>query len=213
MGLLETLLSFQMGAALGLYLVVAVTLELVGHRVHDAVADAPVSEWVLERVGRPLARALAMSAFILAAYPTLFGWDAAPLLPALVDDSHHLRDLVNVAFVLTLLLPFVPVIGQVSGLILPVQGVALACLVLHWVGVSAGVNVAYWPGAGAFALALALALPAPFAARSLAARVGRWLDRRTEREGFASVLAEGLLLAFQAPAILAFTHTLGRQFA
>ena len=213
MALLETLLSFQMGAALGLYLVIAVGLELLGHRVHGAVAHAPVSEWVLERVGRPLARALAMAAFILAAYPTLFGWDAAPLLPTLAEEGHHLRDLVNLAFLLTLLLPFVPVIGQVAGLILPVQGITLACLVLHWVGTSTGIDVSYWPGAGAFAVALALALPAPFAARRLAATAGRWMDRRTEREGFASVLAEGLLLAFQAPAILAFTHTLGRQFA
>lgn len=215
MSLATVLLSPQvLGAAL-LYAVLAILLEVLVLRLHRSVDEHIVVTWGVERVARPLARALAITLFVLAAYPALFGLSEAPSLGELLWSSQgRVNRLVNLAFLVSLLLPLVPVLGSRSALVLPVQGIAVATLMFHWVGAALPQRtVHYWPGWAAVCAVGGLALITPFLARTVARWLGERLDRYTVREGFGPVVYEGLVLLFQLPSILVYTLALGRQLA
>lgn len=213
MSLSAALLSPQvLGAAL-LYAVLVVLLEVLVLRLHRTVDEHPVVAWGVERVARPLARALAITLFVLAAYPSLFGLHEAPSLGQLLWTSEgRVNRLVNLAFLVSLLLPLVPVMGSRTALVLPVQGIAVSTLVFHWMGAALPSGALhYWPGWSAAGAVVGLALATPPLARITAQWVGVHLDRSLAREGFGAAFYEGLVLLFQLPPILVYTLSLGRQ--
>lgn len=213
--LLQALFSPRLAGALLLYGVLVVLLELASHRLLRAVEDVPVTHWLMEHLGRPWLRALAMIIFVAAAYPTLFGLSEAPSLNMLLgSEDGRLSLLLNTAFFASLLLPLLPGLDRAPGLVLPLQAMASAALLFHWLGRATGLHdLHFWPGWGnALAIVILAALSQPVA-HAASHWLGAHLNRLHDREGFEHLCYDGLLLVFQVPAILIFTLGLGAQLS
>lgn len=211
--LLATLFSPQMFGALLLYGLLVMALEYFTARLHHAVRDVGLTAWVVEHVLLPWSRVLALLLFLLLAYPLLFGLHDAPPMPdLLLARDGRVSLLVNTAFVLSLLLPLAPLLGNLKGLVLPVQAIAMSAVLFHWLTLALGIeHVSYWPGGLAAVTILVLA---PLT-QTLARHTGHWLgshiNRAQNMEGFDGLAYEGLLLFFQVPAVLIYTLALGAQ--
>ena len=212
MSFISALVSGHFVVALSIYAVAIILVELLVKKLHAAVHDVDVTAWIIESITLPLARAAAITLFLITAYPVLFGLTTAPPLnEILFFREGRLTTLVNLTFILSLLLPLVPVIGKKRSIILPLQGVAISALMFHWMASYMGVAHSYWPGAfNLMLIVLFVAIASPLA-RQITYIVGQKADKLSDREGSGELIYEGLLLFLQAPAILIYTISLGKQ--
>ncbi|GEM_PF-862580 len=211
--LLTILLSPPLLSALLLYGLLVMVLEYFTAHLHHAVREVGFTAWVVEHVLLPWGRVLVLLLFLMLAYPLLFGLHSAPPMPDLLwAHDGRVSTLINTAFILSLLLPLAPLLGNLKGLVLPVQAIAMATLLFHWLTLALNVaEVSYWPGWPALLAILILAPLTQWAAHHSAHWLGGHLNRANNREGFENLLYEGLLLFFQVPAVLVYTLALGRQ--
>lgn len=211
--LLAALFSPQLLGALLLYGLLVMALEYFTARLHHAVREVGLTAWVVEHVLLPWGRVLVLLLFLMLAYPVIFGLHNAPPMPDLLwAHNGRVSTLVNTAFVLSLLLPLAPLLGNLQGLVLPVQAIAMATLLFHWLVLALGRNdVSYWPGWLTVLMIVVLAPLTRWAAQHSAHWLGDHLNRVNNREGFEKLAYEGLLLFFQVPAVLIYTLALGAQ--
>lgn len=208
MVLSEILFTPKLVAATGLYLLAIITTEIVVARLHAAVHGHTLTAWMVERLLLPLTRAAALLLFILTAYPLLFATIALPpLSEVLFGVSGRTTTLLNIAFLMTLLLPLaIPV----RALALPLQGIALSALLFNWATVASGPH-SHWPGSGVAIALVAMSYAAHWAATAAAHRLGLWVERTFRLADSEQLAYEGLLLLLQGPIILLYTTELGRQ--
>lgn len=213
MSFIDTLFSTRIAFALVAFVVISVLLELLARRLLDAVAEVEATHWILQQLLVPAARALSLVAFILLSYPALFGVTTAPPLGELLAaGSMRLTTLMNVIFVLSLLLPLVPVFNRWPALVLPIQGIAAAGLVFHWwAAAQPGVEIRLWPGPVVAISLVVWAVLTHEAARHLSPRLTEKLGRLLNREGLDRLLYRSVVMVLQAPVILIYTLSLGRQ--
>ena len=103
--------------------------------------------WVAEHIYLPLARVFSLLLFIALAYPALFGLREAPSLIELLNGGEQrVSHLINLGFLLSLLLPLLPLLGRLPSLVLPIQSLLAAAMLFHWLAVARGVEVNLWPG-------------------------------------------------------------------
>lgn len=212
MSLIDALFSPRLLLAIGVFFIVSLLVDLGGRRLLDHLSVVPISHWLLTHGLFPAARSLALVAFILLAYPTLFGLEQAPPLSELLAARGRVASLVNLSFLLSLLLPFVPLIGQIPALVLPLQGIAAASLLFHWWAASIPPqSIDFWPDWRITAALLLLAYAGHAAARGLAQAIARGQRARFDAGQVEELAYRSLLMALQAPVILLYTLVLGRQ--
>lgn len=213
MTLLDTLIHPNLLAALGLFVVLSMLVEVVGFRLLEAAAEVAVSHWLFEHVMIPLGRAMTLVLFILVAYPALFGLAFAPPLGELLAADHlRLTTLLNIVFLLTLLLPLLPGIGRLPELVLPLQGIAGATLTFRWLAASLPArDIHYWPGINTVLGLLLLALVTHWLAKGLSHQLAQRLDQAFQIEGSDRLIYRSVVMMMQMPVILLYTLSLGRQ--
>lgn len=171
-------------------------------------------QWLWERLAAPLLRAGLMLIFLLLAYPVLFGLHTAPALHTLLArDPLRVNTLLNLLFVITLLFPLLPMLGERDELVLPIQGVTASLLLFSWLAGTMGMSVHYWPGWTTVLIMLVLALVSYRLAMTVAATAGNELDRRLNVANAGELLSRALLLFLQYPVIIVFCQGLGKQLA
>ncbi len=208
--LVATLLDARMLFALSLYGVLIVLVEIGTGRLDRHVQQSPVTEWIVEHIGLPWARAVALLVFIAVAYPALFGLAGAPPLGTVLGAGDGRANvLLNIAFIVSLLLPLLPLLGQLRGVVLPLQAIAMSTLLFHWLTMELHTaEPHYWPGWETVATLLLLAPLTQWLAYQTNRLAGAWFELR---EGYGNLLYDGLLLLFQVPVILVYTLGLGEQ--
>jgi len=211
--LLESLFHPQLLFALALFAVVSVLVEIAAYKLLNAIADVASSHWLMEHVIIPAARALALVSFILVAYPVLFGVESAlPVGELLAADQLRLTNLVNVVFLLSLLLPLIPVFSRWPALVLPIQGIAAATLVFHWwADTQPQVEIHFWPGATTVLGLLVFAFVTHEIAKQLSHQLEKRVDGIIEREGSGRLIYRTVVMVMQVPVILLYTLSLGQQ--
>lgn len=158
----------------------------------------------LENFLLPLGRVFALLLFIVLAYPTLLGLREAPGFGELLDAGHGRFDrLVNVLFFTGLLLPAIPVLRRLPGLLLPMQGMAGVALVAGWVAAAQGHALKVWPSPELWIVIAAAA--------GLASAVANLLTQAIDDRVLRQDLSDLLILVLQAPLLLIYGHWLGRQ--
>jgi hypothetical protein len=213
MSLLETLIHPNILLALFVFAILSLLVELVGLRLLEAVHDAPPTVWIFQHLVIPAARATALVAFILVAYPALFGLNSAmPMGELLSQDKMRLTNLYNVTFVLSLLLPLIPLFSRLPALLLPIQGIIAASMVFHWLAATQPqVEASIWPGFNIFGIVIVLAIITHAVAKELSHILAQRLDAAIERQGSDKLIYRTVVMALQAPVILVYTLALGEQ--
>lgn len=182
------------------------TLGIVGEillidRLRHALDHSRTQEWLTEHVYLPALRMPALIGFVLAAYPSLYGLDAGPPLSSLLDFNWFGRAL-NILFMLPLLFSLLPIAGRWSALILPLQGMSLTALLFMPLAAALEVQAASFLPDMATLLAL---LTLGIGGHVLGTTAAEHLPRHRN----ALPAYDGIVLLFQAPAILAYGRMLG----
>jgi hypothetical protein len=176
-------------------------------RVEEADPTDRGQIWVYEHLWQPILRALAIGALIMTAYPALF--DTARQLPEfsqVLSGSGHTGIFLDLLFVSSIALPFIPVLGRQPALILPVQTAIACALVFAWLCRAIGIDASLWPSWGVIFTFVALATAGHFGGNSLMQYFGEDPDGGDGSEWY-----EAAVLIVQLPAVLIYTHSLGTQ--
>lgn len=210
---LDALTSPALLLALIAYTMTSLLVEWLGRRLLARVDDVTSTHWLAEHLLIPAARALALVVFILLAYPGLFGLAEAPKLGELLSaERGRITSLLNLTFILSLLLPLLPVIGRLPALVLPIQGMAAASLLFHWLSASLPLQrIEYWPDWPVLGILLTMAFASHALARRLSAGIATGLRQRFEKAGLEALVYRSIILILQAPVILLYGLSLGQQ--
>lgn len=214
MTLIESLLHPEMMFALGLFAILSILVEVFAYKLLIVVSEVDATSWLMSHLFIPAARAFALVAFILVAYPVIFGMDSA--LPAgelLAAGKMRLTHLVNVVFFLSLLLPLIPVFSRWPALVLPIQAIAAATMMFRWwADTQPVVDIQYWPGWTVTATMLAIAFITHEIAKQVSHQLEKYVDVVLEREGSGKLIYRTVVMFMQVPVILMYTLSLGKQF-
>ncbi len=170
-------------------------------------------QWPWDHLGTPLLRTLLILVFISLAYPELFAVRDAPSIAELLamDDERGTR-VVNIIFLLTLLMPLLPVIGNMEFLVLPLQGMTASAVLFSWLAETKNVkDVSYFPELVTMVFILVMAVLTHWFALHAAARIGEELDEKFRVENSASFISKAMVLIMQSPIILLYGISLGHQ--
>lgn len=210
MNLIDALAQPRMLMACTVFAVLNLLLARAERHFLVAMSEHGMTAWLSERVYLPLGRVFAVLMLIALAYPALFGvHDAPDILQLLRGGEHRFSHLVNVGFLLSLLLPLVPVFGRLPGLVLPLQALFAAAMLFQWLAQARGIEVALWPG---WLTAILIAVWLTLAHRLAAFGAGLFTDHsRPDSAEWERTWYETALLFFQIPAVLLYTVRLGQQ--
>jgi len=214
MTLLESLLHPEMLLALAIFAIVSLMVEISGYKLMHAVSEVGATSWLMSHLIIPAARTLALVAFIITAYPVLFGFESVqPISEVLAAGDMRLTHLVNVVFFLSLLLPMIPVFSRWPALVLPIQGIAAATMVFRWwAETQATIEIQFWPAWSAIATMFVVAFITHEIAKQLSHHLEKRVDAALEREGSGKLIYRTVVMIMQVPVILMYTLSLGQQF-
>ena len=215
MNLLEVLVSADVLAAFVIVLGVMLCEPVLAYHMDRWFAGNHAFHWGWEHFFEPLIRASAIVAFVLMAYPTLFGVRVAPSVnELLVNTDGRLAGMVSLVFALSLLLPLSGFFHKHSGSIIPIQGVLATAMTFSWFADYLGATSATpWPG---FRAALAIAAMAWIAHRvaiELGTAIGQTLDASYRTVGMPQLVAKALATLMQLPVVLYYGFILGTKIA
>ena len=209
----SVLLSPAFFLAFAAYSVLSVAVEWLDRWLLEMTRDIPASAWLFEHMLLPALRAFALVVFILLTYPQLYGVASAPPLGEVLASGHgRFMTLVNISFLLSLLIPLLPVFGRMPALVLPIQAIAAASLLFNWWMTLSGITeVHFWPGWTMALSLLVLAIISHEAARLLAHYSALRMRSIIKQEDMQKLVYRGAVLILQAPVIVTYTLSLGHQ--
>ena len=224
--LLKILLHTPFWAGLAAFAGISVLVALLAKRtlLHLDAQTLPIwnyrlAYWGTQRLALPLGRAFGVVTFLFLAYPEIYGVDAGTVptvRTVLSAGPHRSSDLLNILFFSSLGVSLIPVLGRFPALVLPVQGIAGATLLFHWMNAALDekqhIVISYWPGAGAVGTLVLVVL----AAHWIAVRVVAWIEDRadaseTQPQLIGLLIGEWMLALFSLVPVLTYTVFLGRQ--
>ncbi|BAZ95101.1 histidine ammonia-lyase [Thiohalobacter thiocyanaticus] len=204
MSFVDLLFQPRLLLALLAFVLVSSLFALAELRLEPHYHQYPASAWIADHIFIPLAEVLALLAFLLLAYPVPYGLTTAPGMLELLSADGRITDLINLLFLLSLLLPLLPGLGRLPGVVLLVQALAATALLFHWLGQRLQLEVSLAPGWLALGLILIWAWVGQRLVRRLAPMQGEALTP-------GRILHWHLTGAVQLPAILIYGQSLGRQ--
>jgi hypothetical protein len=201
-------LRIPMISAILAYVIASLIVLRIEGYLLAATEQVPVTGWLADHVYVPLLRYLCVLVLLLVGYPAVFGLDEAPpLAEVLFAASGRVDTLINAGLMLSLLLPLVPLVNQVPGLILTAQAIFTSCLIFAWaapgLGVAAPLFFMGWPLICGVA---ALNVMAYLMGRALLA-----LYPHAQTRPASALLMDALRLLAGLPAVLLYALALGRQ--
>lgn len=175
--------------------------------------EHPFLTWQWDHIGMPLLQACLIVLFIIISYPVIYGVREAPGIIDLISQKElRLNNLINLIFILTLLFPLLPVIGEWRELIFPMQGIAACMMIFSWLAVYQDLeSYSFWPGPEILIYCIVLALITHELAMKLAEVIGHKYDQAFNVTDSGELFAQCLILFMQSPVILLFSLGLGKQ--
>jgi len=195
----------------GLVIVVFWLLDKINNSARGSYWAIQFNNWTTQHIWLPLARIVAILLFICMAHPVLFGIESASSISTLLD-SKRINTLINVLFVVSVLLPLLPLVGRMHSLILPIQSLAAAQLLFSWMNQhDYQTEVSLLPSFSTAALLGVLIVASHFVGKLIARQVGQILDESFNVDGSTDLIFQSVLLLLQGPLLLVYTVGLGAQ--
>ncbi len=212
---LNALLSADIALAMLLVIAAGVVEPLLAYHANRYFDGNHPFHWAFDHIAQPLLRAAILVAFVLTAYPALYGAHVAPALAVLLEQgSLRLTNLLNVVFLCSLVLPLLPPFRNRVALAVPVQGLIAVAVVFGWYTQYLGATAAsWWPGWAAALAIAAMAAIAHHIAAEIGHVIGQRIDALRDTTGYDRLTANAIELLAQTPVLLYYGLTLGRQIA
>jgi len=166
-----------------------------------------------DKIGMPLIRAFLIIWFIVLIYPINFGLEAGPTINALLSvDDKRSSFLINMVFLLTFLFPFIPLLGKLDELTIPLQGILCSMIIFSWLCQKQNIqDYSLLPDFKVLSLIIIMSVATHWLAKHISEYSGEYLDKLLHREGFKILCFKAVVLIMQCPVILIFGIYLGKQ--
>ncbi len=200
-----------------LYSVMAISFAITYQRFLHKIGPVSGSHWIAKHIGEPFIHVLLLVAFIYMTYPVLFGMEShnaagdriLPSLSNLLNATNApTMKLINTLFIISVLLPLIPVVNHFIALILPLQAIAAGAILYGWLANYTGIEYALFPGYKVLAVIVLLSLLADLAAKALAQLFGQSFNEKYRTRDVQKIIHKSALLIFQVPVLLIYTLNL-----
>ncbi len=199
-----------------LYLILVISFEISYQLFLHKISHVTASHWIAKKIGTPFFHVILLVSFIYMTYPVLYGLDGKELptlgmLFDIVEDPN--RKMINNLFVISVILPLIPIINRFIALILPLQAIAGCAIVYSWMADYLGIKYSLFPDLEVLAIIVLFSLLAEYSAKTLVALTGHSMNQISYLENFKlqdidAVVYKSTLLAFQIPILLIYTLNL-----
>lgn len=209
----EILFSAPVLAALTVHgimtmIIMLLTDRLAAHLEHHALQDA-----VLKYVVIPLSKVISLLLFIGIAYPTLYGIETVPsLVSILTQDELRIQHLINLLFITSLILLWLPLSVLWHSLLLPIQGSLAAGLLFFWMAKAQGIDITLWPSWEALFAMIIWALLSHWITVKLSFMMHELLKNKHAMDDGEIWFYQSTVLTIQVPTILIYASSLGAQW-
>lgn len=217
-----------------LYSLMVISFELAYQHFLHKIEHVSGSYWIAKHIGSPFIHVLLLVALIYMTYPVLYGLESynqagervLPTLSNLLNATGgQTMGLINTLFVVSVLLPLIPVINRFIALILPLQAIAGSAVLYAWLANYTGIEYSLFPKFNILAMIILLSFIAELAARAVAnLLVQNSHENFSQREhsacspqsifhsqGLEKIVHKSALLIFQVPVLLIYTLNLSAQ--
>ena len=217
MNYLDVLLHPTMLMATLLYTTMAITFEISYQHFLHTIHAVSGSHWIAKHIGAPFFHVLLLITYIYMSYPILYGLeshtiDGERILPSLSQllnaKSGQTMKMVNTLFIISVLLPLLPIINRFLALILPLQAIAGSAVLYGWLSQLTGAEFSPFPGYKIMALIVLFSFIAELIAKLLATLLGKTLNTQYHTHDMEKVIHKSCLLIFQVPILLVYTLNL-----
>ena len=197
--------------ALFIEIALAIPIIYLLEKLREKLDESALLEWLYAHVGLPFARVLLILLFILAAYPALYGVDHFPsITTVLFEHSERIHSLINWLFLTSLIIPFIPMVGVIPALVVPIQSILATALLFNWATRDMQ-TASLLPNLWILLLFIILSIVTHKIAKVFAEFIGKSTQKNISQQDMTHLVYESTLLAFQAPAILVYGFYLGSQ--
>jgi hypothetical protein len=206
--IIQVIFSVRFALSAIVFVSLSLLISWLGLWLERRLHDAPFNAWLAEHIGIPLLSALAMILFIAILYPALFPLDALPgFYELLISEKGRMNQLINWVFVLSLMIPMIPVIGPRVEIVLPLQGLVVLALVTNWIGkYLQDPAISLLPSGMDFLWMLIWGVIGARLAVIISEKLGNQLDERLDLIHTAAYLHPILALILQTPTMVIYAR-------
>ena len=197
-----------------LFTIMSISFEIAYQQFLNKIAAVSGSYWIAKNIGTPFFHILLLIAFIYMSYPVLYGLEShnntgeriLPTLTQLLNTRNgQSMQMINTLFIVSVLLPLIPIFNRFLALILPLQAMAGSAVLYGWLSQTAGINYSIFPGYKIIAMIIFFSFIAELLAKSIAALLGENLNTKYHSHDMEKVVYKSSLLVFQVPILLIYT--------
>jgi hypothetical protein len=206
--ILSVVFSPRFFLSAGVFISLSLLISWAGLWLQHRLQDHPFNDWLVEHIGIPLLNALAMILFIAILYPVLFPLESLPdFYTLLSSEAGRINQLINWIFVLSLMIPMIPVLGPRIEIVLPIQGLVVLALIANWLGTHLGAQaISMLPSAIDVMWMLVWGVIAARLAVHLSTQLGEQIDYRYHMADAGTFLYPIFALIFQTPTLAIYAR-------
>lgn len=181
----------------------------------DVLEGVPVTHFLLVWLGKPLLRVLPMLLFLVLSFPALYGWQSEALHQSgNPNPAAQLSALFNGLFLLSLILPQIPVLTRLHGPVLLLQLMLASAMVFRWQVEYLGLPLdayALLPSPMECLIILSLSMIMHALTAWIADGIGHWFLVKKHLLHADHIAQESLSVLLQSPSLVLYTVFLGQQ--
>lgn len=207
--IIQVIFSVRFALSAIVFVSLSLLISWLGFWLERRLHDAPFNDWLAEHIGIPLLSALAMILFIAILYPALFPLEVLPgFYELLITEKGRMNQLINWVFVLSLMIPLIPVIGPRVEIVLPLQGLVVLALVTSWIAkYLQNSAISLLPSGMDFLWMLAWGVLGARLAVLISEKLGTQLDERLDLLHTGAYLYPILALILQTPTMVIYARS------
>ncbi len=191
--------------------VLSVGLAIFCSWLHQQLMANSAGEWLLEHVYCPLAKVLLLMLMAFLLFPLVVEQTRYSDLINLLMQQNFIINMVNILFVSSLLLSFLPAINH-PAFAMPLLGcIAIGLIFMHQVVLPSFPEIEWIPAFGALVKIFILMVFSYLVGRWLSNHLSSWLDYKYNVTGSKELVTDINHLIFQMPILLAYGHSLQSQ--
>lgn len=209
--MLDILFSLQFVWISIVIILLSTALAFLCSFLHKQLLYISSGEWLIEHIYCPVAKLLMLILIAFILTPLIINSISYSDLLMLFIKKHFLINMVNVLFVTSLVLAFLPVLNH-PAVAMPVLGcMATALFILHQVALPDGLEIELIPSMSTAIKLLTLMLISYLICRWLTQHFSLWIDFHYNIIGSKALVSDSSHLILQMPVMLAYGHSLKTQ--
>ena len=206
--IVRVIFSARFALSSAAFILLSLSISWLSFWLENKLHDAPFNDWMAEHIGIPLLNTLAMILFIAILYPSLFSLEGLPgFYTLLVSETGRMNQMINWVFVLSLLIPMIPVIGPRIEIVLPIQGLVVLGLIANWLGRHLNdPEISLLPSGMDFLWMLILGILGARLAVFLSRQLGELIDMKYHVAHSGAYMYPVFALIFQTPTLVIYAR-------